>query len=347
MSASYSVDDFVPSPVVVGWKELELDSNFDEWFAVQKDIGMIRNIKPRMLNDKLPGTIAKDEGDMFNSSISCFNGALSDPFFLCLFPDLDPEEGNIDLCRDLIFATRSTFRRLVRVFITRYLPPSLKRFLSRPEDFTINVERVNSIVILQFGETFTPSTRGYNGGLELALTSRPAKDGRGDESDRIANFYRLRSYQLGDCRLILKNEVDAIDERGRVISIKTKTLPKNPRFVALDRDFFIDLWAQNFFGDIDETKIAVHKDGNIQGGLQSLTTGEIQDKAGIDSTVKRKLLQQIEDFFIWVLRVFDDNKQGIISYKLVENKFSFETKDDYPLPIISPAVRDCVRNLTF
>jgi hypothetical protein len=338
---------FTPTTDSTNVKELglQLDYDFDEWFAVEKDRGLLRNVMPRTIKDEQPTHLEYGKELVFNSSLLNFSGKQSDPFFRCLFPDLDAEDGVVDLTRNHIFATRSLFRKLINTFITRYLPPSMDRYLTEPKDFVVYVERVNSLLVLQSTD-FKDCDRGYNGGFESVLTCRPEGDLRSDEDDQYANFYRMRNYKLGECQLMLKHEVDAVDKNRHVVSIKTKSAPKNPRYEALNRDFFINLWTQNFFGDVDSTRIAVHRDGVVR-RLESFTTSEIQLKAEIDQTMKRNLLQLIEDFLHWVLRVAPDNKQGIISYRVNSDVFCFESEEDYSLPVLSSEVRTCLSSLTF
>jgi hypothetical protein len=332
----------------------EWDTAFDMWFALTKTKGLVRDAKPKLIREKVhcPFKIENVTENIFDGTSEWFKMNESDPIFLALYPTLDPSICLGDIKHGQMFSSRKVFRKLSNVFLTPYLPSKVNdnRFFTAVKDFSIFVENINSLIILQFSERWSDTPGGYGMGLSNELTKNPAatnlKPSAIPEVHQCdyASYYRMNALQIGSISLLVRNEVDAIDENDNSVEIKATKF--NERF-GLSTEYFLNLWIQNLFGKTTQSRIGLHDGKGTVIRILSLDMNEIQHKAEIDSNVKRQLFEHLESFLSWVRTETPTNCQAIISYDAKRNSFEMQVIDDHRYPIISSGIRNLLKEVSF
>jgi hypothetical protein len=322
---------------------LVLDPMYKEWFAISREDGILFDEKPRPVNEHIecPTTIENVSRVMFDGSYECYPKHQCDPLFLALFPTKEPQAPVIPLGENQYFSSRNVYRKLSNVFLTPYLPRQITahRFFTAPKDFTIHIEKIGSMILLQSGERFSPVPGGYGSGLVELLTTPEKHD---------INYYQLHSFTLGSCSLMIKNEVDGIDQNENVVEIKSTKM--HPRF-PISPEYYLNLWVQNVFGNSVKSMIGLHDGRGQLKSIETLTMRDIEKKALLNFDMKKNLFAHLEDFLTWIrneLSSAGENQQAIISYDVARNTFGMEIlyEDNFSLPIISEEWRTLLKEAT-
>eukprot|EP01040_Poterioochromonas_malhamensis_P001660 gene1660-1757_t len=323
---------------------LLFDSTYGEWFSVTRE-GIENDRKPPNLVTSsiiCPTRVEYVNRKMFDGATEIFGGNQSDPLFIALYPGKDPDLPILPIEENQIFSSRKIFRKLTNIFITPYLSPRVKssRFFTKVQDFSFEVEKIHSKLILQSAERFDIAEGGYGAGLVNLLTTTSGK-GSGLPRYEDVNCYRIGVFTLGQCNLIIKSEIDALDSYGNAVEIKCTK--QNPRFPELSVDYYLNLWTQNVFGGTHQTRIGIHDGKGTLKEIKSLNMTDIQRDAQITSEIKKNLFQHIEHFLAWLRDELSSvtHGQAIVSYEAATDTFTLTSlpEGDFSLPLLSTDIR--------
>lgn len=219
----------------------------------------------------------------------------SDPLFRAAI-----NGGNIDLPSVDVAISRNALRKLSTCFM-----PRSNKFT---HDFSLTVEQISdNLTVIR--KSPVDNEEGFaKAGFALDFERKMTLP---DPDDRpFSSYYEAMSYHIGDYRVLVGCEVDAVDDKGHSVELKTSKVQtlSEAYFLEQDRAHKRDVWMQMKLSGTNTLYLGkvTYPDGELANGekadvkVHRLDVNAVRDMGHFGAEDERRIFAKVAELLKWI-----------------------------------------------